>query len=55
VHDILVRLGVARFVIHIPAEGLEEWVDELPASLGFVVLVAAVALAISLESFNKLA
>ena len=37
VDDLLVLLGVALRVVHVPAQRLEEGIDELAASLGLVV------------------
>ena len=37
VNDVLVGLGQALFVVHIPAERHEQRIDELVADLGFVV------------------
>ena len=38
VDHVLVGFGVALLVVDVPAEGLEEGVDELAAELGLVVL-----------------
>ena len=38
VDDVLVGLGVALLVVNVPAEGLEERVEEFAADLGFVVV-----------------
>ena len=54
VHKVLVRLGVARFVVHVPAEGLEEWIDEFQPDLSFVVLTGAVGISITLEPFDEI-
>ena len=50
---VLVRFGIALLVVHIPAEGLEHWIKELPAELRLVVLRRPVRLAVSLESLDQ--
>ena len=49
VHHVFVCFGVALFVVHVPAERLEEGVDEFAAGLGFVVDSGAVIVAVALE------
>ena len=44
---------MAGFVGDIPAEGIEERIEELPAQLGFVVPLALVGVAVLFEPGNK--
>ena len=46
VDDVLVGLGVAGPVVDVPAEGLEERVDELAADLGLVVVAGEIGVAL---------
>ena len=51
---VLVGFGVAVLVVHVPAECLEERVNELAAELGLVVLARAAGVAVALEALDKL-
>ena len=53
VDDVLVGLGVALLVVHVPAEGFEERVEELAAELGFVVVGRAVGVAVAVEPLDQ--
>jgi hypothetical protein len=53
VYDFLVRLGIAGPVGHVPAEGLEQGIEELLPELGFVVLAGFVVVAVPLEVFDE--
>ncbi len=52
--DFLVRFGDALPVIDIPAEGIEERVDELPSNLRLVVVAGFVLVFVAVESFDEL-
>ena len=54
VDDIFVGLGVVVVVEHVPAEGLEEGVEELAAQLGFVVVWGEVRVTKEFEIIYKL-
>ena len=49
----LVSVGVAPLVVDVPAEGLEEGVDELAAELGLVVAARAVGVAVAREALDE--
>ena len=53
VDDIFVRFGVALLVVDVPAEGLEERIEELPPQLGFVVALALIGFAVLLEAVDE--
>jgi len=54
VDNVLVRLSVALPVVDVPAEGLEERVDELSAHLGLVVRPGAIVASVALEAIYEL-
>jgi hypothetical protein len=54
VDDVLVSLGIALFVVDIPAQGLEKRVDELGADLGLVIFARLVSRALRLEPLNQI-
>ena len=54
VHHVLVGLGVALLVGDVPAQRLEEGVDELAADLGFVVRAAAIAVQVGAEALDEI-
>ena len=54
VDHIFVRLGVALDVGHVPAKGCEEWINELTAKLGLVVLAGAINVLVAPEPLDKL-
>ena len=54
VDDFLVRLRVAAFVVHVPAEGLEERIQELLPELRLVVRARQVRLALALEALDQI-
>lgn len=54
VDHVLVRFGVALLVVHVPAERLEERVQELTPELGLVVTAGAVRLPVPVESFDEI-
>ena len=53
VNDLLVGLGVALAVEDVPAQGLEEGVEELAAKLRFVVGAGAVRLDLGLKTLDQ--
>src|SRR5439155_25415664 len=55
VDDVLVGLGVTLLVVDVPAEGLEEGIEEFAAELGFVVLRRAVGILVALEALSQFA
>ncbi len=54
VDDILIGVGIAAGIVDIPAEGIEEGIEEFAAELGFVVSAGAVVVAAALETLDKL-
>ena len=52
--DVLVGFGVALFVVHVPAEGFEERVEEFLAKLCFVVMTGAVGRQVVFEALDEL-
>ena len=54
VHHVLVGLGVAPLVVHVPAQGFEERVDELDPGQGLVILAALVAVQVGAEAVDEL-
>ncbi len=52
VDDVLVGLGVAPGVVHVPAEGFEEWIDEFLTEASFVVASGAVVFFVELEALD---
>ena len=54
VDDVFVRLRVALLIVHVPAERLEERVEEFAAELRFVVVRRAVGFAIAVEPLDQL-
>jgi len=53
VNNILVRLGVALFVVDVPVEGFEQGVDEFAPDLGFVVRLL-IGVAVQLEALDQI-
>jgi len=53
VNDILVRLGVALFVVHVPTERLEERVEKLTPKLCLVVLAREVGFPVLAEPLDE--
>ncbi|MGB9301894.1 MAG: hypothetical protein WCD51_15070 [Anaerolineae bacterium] len=51
--DVFVLLGVAMDVAHVPAQGLEEGVDELHADLGLFVVGAGVDVQVAGEALHQ--
>jgi len=54
VDHILVRLGVALLVVHVPAQGREERVEELLPELHLIVLSGLVGLKVPVEAFDQI-
>ncbi len=54
VHDVLVGLGVTLAVAHVPAQRVEERIDELAPDLGFVVGAAFVTVQVGIEAGDEL-
>jgi hypothetical protein len=54
VDDVLVCLGVAPPVVHVPAQGLEEGSGELLPELHFVVLTRLIGFAVPIEAFDEI-
>jgi hypothetical protein len=54
VDDVLVRLDPPGLVGHVPAEGVEQRVDELLPEAGFVVLVGPVVGGVAVEPLDQL-
>ena len=48
--NVFVCLGIALFVVYVPAQDFEKRVNELPPKLGLVVLAGAVCLAVIFKS-----
>jgi len=53
VDDVLVGFGVAVLVVNVPAERLEEGVEEFAAELGFIVVGRAVGVAVAVEPLDQ--
>ena len=53
VDDVLVGFGFTGGVINVPAQGLEEGVEELAADLGFVVLAGLVGVVVPGETLDE--
>src|SRR5262249_47739467 len=53
VDHVLVGLGVALLIIHVPAEALEEGVDEFLANLGLVVVGRQVGVGVAAEEIHQ--
>lgn len=51
--DVLVGLGVTLLVIDVPAQGLEEGVDELGADVGFLVTGSLIGLQVPVKDFHQ--
>ena len=52
VNDILIRLGLTLFIVHVPTKGFKKRINKLPPKLGFVILTGMISLAITVESVN---
>ncbi|MDP8215106.1 MAG: hypothetical protein RAO92_04335 [Candidatus Euphemobacter frigidus] len=51
--DVLVSLGVALLIVDVPAQGLEERIDELGANVGFLVTGTFISFQVSVEYFHQ--
>ncbi|HEX9756895.1 MAG TPA: hypothetical protein VGB26_03735 [Nitrospiria bacterium] len=52
--DVLVSLGIARFIGHVPSKCLEEGIDELASKLGLIIGRTTVGFDILLEPIDQL-
>jgi hypothetical protein len=55
VDDFAEGLGVVLRVVDVPAEGLEEGIEEVAPQQGFVVAAAAISVEVGFESLDELA
>jgi len=51
-NDVLVSLGVAAFVVNVPAEGLEERIDELVPELSLFISAGEVGVTVAVKKLG---
>src|SRR5207244_4213601 len=53
VDDVFVGLGVALFVVNVPAERFEKGVEEFATKLGLVVMMGFVGIAVAIKALDQ--
>ncbi len=53
-NDVFIGFGIARFIVDIPAQRLEKWIDKFPAHLCFVVGAGFVGFLVSFKPFYEI-
>jgi hypothetical protein len=54
VNYVFICLGIALFIIDVPAQSLEEWIKKFTADLGFIVVAGFVGFAVTLKTLDKI-